>query len=434
MLYFISPLVLTYAIYSGNTAYYGGVRNFIPMILGAAAYTWLNFELILGARPKFIESAFGLDKFLRFHSLMAVIAVAMGFAHKLLKGGDSIKALFGSAAVVIFIIATVFALVFLIDTLARTVKPLGVLRNLLIRLKVGKYHVQIILHNATAAAVVLMFVHVMLTWSAKKPFAMTVYMLYFAVSFGLYLYHKIIRRFWTAKRFVVSGIKSENALMTTLTLTPKSGKVFAYTAGQFGFLRILGGSVSSEEHPFTFSSEPTDKDTVSITIKNLGDWTAAVDQIKIGDAATLDAPYGRFGPLFDTRTESSILIAGGVGITPMLSILRYLAKTDPERQILLLWGVNEPDELICREELEGLGDRMRRFSFVPIVANDRSGNGESGYLTQEKIAQLAKAHGCDIDTARFFVCGPSAMLDSVKKSLKTLGVKKRNIHAENFSF
>lgn len=432
--YFLAPVLLIAAIYSSNPGYYG-FSGFVPMVLGAVAYTLLNAQLILGARPKWAERSFGLDRFYRFHSLMAMIAIALAFLHKLLEGrifSESFQTRLGDMAIILFITAAVLALVFMADTLSRLFPPLRQVRLFFIRLKIGKYNVQIFLHHVNVAAVVLIFVHVMLTYSAHDPLVAALYILYFGTAMGFYLYHKVIRRYFGGKRFAVEQVVRESDTMTTLVLRPQSGIVFPYLPGQFGFLRVFQRGISGEEHPFSISSQPLDRERLSMTIKNLGDWTSAVRKIEAGSKVALDAPYGRFSPpLFGCR-DGIVLIAGGVGITPMLSILRYYAQADRNQKIVLLWGVSRKDEFIRLPELRQIQSSMQHFAFVP-VANDPDFDGRKGYITQQVIGQTLAGLGYEKEKLQYFFCGPAPMWTSIRESLKSMGIKSRMIHAERFS-
>lgn len=433
ILYFLSPILPIAAIYQSNPGYYGG-SGLIPMVLGAAAFTWLNAQLIIGGRPKLIESTFGLDRIFRFHSLMPVIAIAAAFFHKLIKGdSESLKTQLGDAAIIIFIIVSVLALVFMIDTIVQWIKPLGIVRQYVVKLFVGKYNIQKLLHNAVVAAVVLVFLHVMLSYSAKNTFVKTVYIVYFAASMGFYLYHKVVMRYFLSKKYIVEKVTEESGSMSTITLKPQSGKVGKYLPGQFGFIRIQCEGISGEEHPFSLTSEPTNTETISMTIKNLGDWTADVQKIKPGSKARLTGPYGRFSPLLYPGDKAVVLIAGGVGITPMLSILRYFHKKEKNRKVILFWGINSKSEIIFTDEFAAFRRDMKNFTLVPVIAKDADHEGEKGYITLEILERVMKDNNTDLQDAQYFICGPAIMQKSVIHGLASKGISKSSIHFESFS-
>lgn len=434
--YFLLPVILMAAIFSSNPGYYGA-SGFLPMVLGAAAYTLLEFQLILSARPKWIEKHFGLDRFYRFHSLIAMIAIALAFIHKLMEGSvfpETFQTKLGDLALVVFIAAAVLSLVFMADTLARLFQPVCFIRRYLLKWKCFRYHVQLLLHNINVAAAVLIFIHVMLSSSAQSVLVRSLYILYFGTAMAFYLYHQLIRRFFFSKRFSIEEVIHESDSIITLVMRPETGNVFRYLPGQFGFLRILDRAVSREEHPFSISSQPLNTQSLSVTIKNLGDWTASIQRAATkGGKVLLDAPYGRFSPVLCPCDNGIVLIAGGVGITPMLSILRYYYAANKEQRILLFWGANKPDELICTDEFETYQKEMPNFRFIPVLSHAPDFAGEKGYVTQALIQRVINENGLETAKLHFFFCGPAPMWPGIRKSFTNMHVQRRMIHQENFS-
>jgi len=367
---------------------------------------------------------------------MPIFAIVAAFVHKLLKGEafeESFKTQLGDAALIIFIIASVLGLVFLIDTLVQKIKPLLYARNFAKMAYIGKYNIQKILHNIMVAAVILVFVHVMLSYSAKNTFVMAVYIAYFGSAMGFYLYHKVILRYFLSHKFVIESVTEDSASMRTITMTPENGKIFRYLPGQFGFIRIYGDGISGEEHPFSLTSEPTNKETISMTIKNLGDWTADIQRIKPGNRALLTAPYGRFSPLLYPKDKAVVLIAGGVGITPMISILRYFYKNDRDRKVMLFWGINSMSEMICPDEFAAFQHSMKNFTLVPVAAKQDDYDGEKGFITTGLLERMIGSYIGSMQDAQYYVCGPAVMQSKVIKGLRLKGISKKHIHFESFS-
>jgi predicted ferric reductase len=433
-LYIALPLLLIAAIYSSNPGYYGS-SGLIPMILGALAYTLLNMQLVLSARPKWLDSTFGLDKIYRFHGLAAVAAILLALVHKLLKDAvfaASLKTTLGNTAFFVFAAAIVLALVFIADTLSRRTKALRGMRDYLQKRKAGSYNVQVFIHNITFAATAVIFVHVMLSYSAQDPLVMAVYILYFGIAAYSYLYHKVISRYILIRRYTISETVKESPSVVTLKLRSEGGKTLRHRPGQFGFIRLFGDkAVTSEEHPFSISSAPGNE-TVDMTIKSSGDWTLKVLDITPGTRAMLDAPYGRFDPTLFDCSGGAALIAGGIGITPVLSILRHYEKNVPPYKILIFWAVNKEQELIRRAEIEAIEAKVKGFRFIPVVA-DKSFAGETGYLNERIIAKYIDGEGLDAHKLKFFFCGPPPMWPGVNRALKSMSIKKKMIHRENFS-
>lgn len=436
LLYFLSPILPIAAIYLSNPGYYGAVGAGVPMALGATAFTWLSAQLIISARPKLIESVFGLDRIYRFHSLMPVIAIIAAFVHKLIKEeafAESFKTQLGDAALIIFITSSVLGLVFLMDTLVQKIKPLMYARNLAKKAYIGKYNIQKILHNVMVIAVILVFIHVMLSYSAKNALVMSVYIVYFGLAMGFYLYNKVIMKYFLSHKFIVESVTADSASMRTITLRPVNNKIFKYLPGQFGFIRIQGDGISGEEHPFSLTSEPTNIETISMTIKNLGDWTADIQLIKPGSRAFVTAPYGRFSPLLYPKDKAVVMIAGGVGITPMLSILRYFNKNEKDRRVILFWGINGMNEMIVPDEFTAFQQSMKNFALVPVVARQEDYDGEKGYITTELLERVIGSYIGSMQDAQYYICGPAIMQSKVIKGLRLKGISKKNIHFESFS-
>jgi len=438
LIYFLSPIVPILTIYSSNPTRYSDLNALIPMILGSAAFTWLVAEFILSARPKFIEKFFGLDKFYRFHGLMAVISLILAFIHKLIEQnamGEFFTTEVGDKALFLFIAISILSLLFMVDSIAAKIKPLFLLKKFLIKIKIAKYEYQVAIHNLTIVALIILLVHVLLTYSAKTNIAVSlVYILYFSLGAGFYLYHRVIRLILLrTKRYVIDDVISESANMWTIKLVPEGNEILRYKPGQFGFIRIFGKNVRPEEHPFSFSSEPTNKDYLAVTVKELGDFTSKIKNVEKGDKAFVDGPYGSFSYLDHPCDNGLVLIAGGVGITPAISMLRYMRSKDIERKVVLIWGVNNRSDLICKNEFDDMLKAMKNFVLVPVMFKDDSWKGEKGIIDKEKIEVILKKHGLDISSKEYFICGPSIMLNGIIRSLKALGVKKKSIHFERFS-
>ena len=259
---------------------------------------------------------------------------------------------------------------------------------------------------------------------------MAILLVYFIVPFVLYFNRKVIKVYFNKKnKYVVSGITHDSDNILTLSFKPKEGEIFNYIPGQFLYVRIANPKVSGDEHPFTISSSPTQKDYVSITIKQLGDFTKAIENVKIGDKANIDGGFGTFSHLKHVNNNKICFIAGGIGITPFLSMIRYMGVKDKNKDVTLLWGARDLSEIICNDELVELGSKLDKFNFVPILSVDKDYTGEKGFIDEDKIIKyIDSLMDCD-----FYICGPPVMLEMEIKNLKALGVPSRNVYYERFA-
>jgi len=115
--------------------------------------------------------------------------------------------------------------------------------------------------------------------------------------------------------------------VTTLVLSPEHDSGFSYLPGQCMFLTPLSHEVPREEHPFIISSSPAVRKVISATIKASGEFTRQAGCLSQGDRVLVDGPYGNFSFLARSYTSRFVFIAGGVAVTPLMSMLRFLRDT-----------------------------------------------------------------------------------------------------------
>jgi predicted ferric reductase len=204
-----------------------------------------------------------------------------------------------------------------------------------------------------------------------------------------------------------------------------------YKAGQFTWLNVGHGPFSLHENPFSLSSAPVSGPQVQFVIKELGDFTRTVGAIKQGTRAYLDGPYGNL--VTAGRAEPGIaLIAGGVGIAPLLGILRQLRHDRDRRPTTLVYGNRVQEQILYREELEELA-RDHGTKTVHVLSEPLAGwGGRTGQID----AELIRAVFDDPQTRQwlFVLCGPPVMMEIVEDTLIGLGVPAGQILSERFSY
>ena len=187
-----------------------------------------------------------------------------------------------------------------------------------------------------------------------------------------------------------------------------------------------------EEHHFTISSSPAEPDFHTSTIKASGDFTATIGQTRVGDLAVVHAPFGRFSYLVHPEATELVFIAGGIGITPLMSNLRNMRDTRADRLVLLLYSNKSEADIVFKEELDGMaGGEEPHLQVVHILTQPSSAwQGETGRLDREKLQRLCGAH---LAHSTFLLCCPPPMIQSLVAILNDLEVPTSRISYEYFS-
>lgn len=183
-----------------------------------------------------------------------------------------------------------------------------------------------------------------------------------------------------------------------------------------------------QEHPFSIVSSAQQPGRIAFTIKALGDFTATVGAIAPGQTAYVDGPYGAFSPDRHDAT-GLVLIAGGIGMAPLMCMLRTLADRGDQRPITLVYAYRDLDNLTFREELESLAGRLQLRTVIVLREPPADWSGERGILTPEMLVRHLPA---DCRRCQCYVCGPQPMLAVVETALRKAGVSLGRMHFEIF--
>jgi predicted ferric reductase len=195
-------------------------------------------------------------------------------------------------------------------------------------------------------------------------------------------------------------------------------------AGQYFTWRFLTRDRWWEAHPFSLSAAP-DGRRLRITVKELGDYTAAVRAIPPGTRVIAEGPFGAFTTAARRRPRVA-LIAGGVGITPIRALLEDMPGGPGD--IAVVYRALSPGDVILREELDELA--RRRGAEVHYVLGDHRESGAQELLSPEHLLRLVP----DIADRDVYVCGPPAMTEATRASLGRSGVSRRHIFTERFAY
>lgn len=386
--------------------------------LGFLALMIFGLQFGLVARFQRVSAPFGMDALVQYHRQIAVVAVGFALAHPLLlfiEDPAKLKLLdfLHAPARARYAVLAVVALL--------AVTGISIFRK---RIHLS-YEAWQLLHGLLAVTLVaLSLAHAFgVGFYSGRPETRA---LWLALSGGLVAllgWVRIVKPLLRLRRpWRVEEVRAEQGGAWTLALSPVGHPGFRFEPGQFAWLIAGRSPFALTQHPFSFSSSPDPSGRVSFTIKARGDFTRSIAVLAPGTRAYLDGPHGLFtlarhdGPGF-------VLIAGGVGITPLISMMRSLAARRDPRPVILFYGNKDWEGVTFREELEG--QRV-----VHVIETPPAGwTGERGFITAELLRRHLPE---DYATFRFFVCGPIPMMDAMERELVSLGVPDDNIVTERF--
>ena len=201
-----------------------------------------------------------------------------------------------------------------------------------------------------------------------------------------------------------------------------------YTPGQFFFVTLKKDGKELTHH-FSFSSSPTEKEFFEYTKKLSGsEFSAAMRAAKSGDWARIDAPFGQF--TFEGEYPKIALLAGGIGVTPFISICKNATDKHLNSQIALFYGCRTEADIAFRKELENMAQENRNLMLHMMVSEPSPDwKGATGIITADMIKQELP----DYKDYVFYCCGPPGMVTAMEKLILSIGMQKNQLKLEYFT-
>ena len=389
-----------------------GTRALVATLIGGFAFLLMSVAIVLSTRPAFLEGAFGgLDRMYRAHRICGVSAGLLVLLHfiaapgELPSGADpAANQLVPSAPL------GMIAMVLLVLSLALTLNR-----------KVA-YHRWRIVHRGMGVIFIIIAAHFLTVpevFMERAGGSGLVLMAAAVIGVLAFLANLLGLTRRGAHRFTVEAVNPlERA--TEVVLKPQ-GRVFDFLPGQFAFVEMADRPFR-EPHPFTIASAPGD-DRLRLAMKVLGDWTRRVrEDLAPGGDVLVRGPYGRF--VSDQAVRRQVWLAGGIGITPFLSMIRAMRPDDP-RQVLLIYAVREKADALFLEELLRCEAAIPGLRLVLLQSN----RGE--FISIDTIKKHAEFI---LEDAEYFLCGPKPMVVGLERSLRAAGISRSKLHFEAFEF
>lgn len=218
----------------------------------------------------------------------------------------------------------------------------------------------------------------------------------------------------------IKWIKKETRDTSTYALKINSKEIqrsYRFRPGQFNMLYIPGVG----ESPISISSSPSDKE-LTHTIRVAGDVTTSISKLKPGDTILMRGPFGSSWPIEEVEESSLMVIAGGLGIAPLRSVLREIIKRRFKKKGFILYGAKTPKDIIFRDEFPRYRDGFDVFLTVDKADPEEYWKGNIG-----KVTDLFDKLNFDPLNTVVFICGPEIMMQSCIKELIIRGVAGEKI-------
>ncbi|MBW0147201.1 ferredoxin reductase family protein [Marinobacter arenosus] len=395
--------------------------------LGILAFSMILMEFILSGRFKAISNGIGMDVTMRFHQIMARTALVLALLHPLLYQGTPSGGPRPWDPTRQLTITTDFS--DLSTGIAAYLLLAGLVVMAIGRTQLGyRYETWRLLHGLGALLIAVLLLHhtVYAGRYGSQPAMTWVWLVMTGLAVGsLLAVYLVVPLLQKARPWRVSSVVQLTPKQWEVTVEPDGHRGLNYKAGQFAWLNVGKSPFSMNENPFSICSAPAAGPRVAFMIKELGDFTRTIGQIKAETVAYLDGPYGNL--TVDGRAEPGVaLIAGGVGLAPLLGILRQMRLTGDPRKVTLIYGNRLVDQIAYREEL-GEEDVVYVLSEPP-----EGWHGETGFVDAALIDRVFSEN--EFSEWVFVMCGPAIMMDIVEAHLIKRGTPSHRILSERFNY
>ena len=396
----------------------------IGAMLGLLGLGVLAMQLVITGRHPWFAGGVGQDNLLQFHLSTGVFGWLLVLAHPvLLMAGDS----------------DFLAWLDPREGLLRAATMAGLLAAITLLLVTSLWRVQLGLQyetwRAVHAAMALLVVagglaHALIgahhTQGLPRQLALV---LVVVVPLGLLVETRLLRpRRLRQRPWQVAEVEPRRADAIRLVLTADGHDGMPFRPGQHAWLTLGKTPFSLQQHPFSMSCSNRHPHRLEFTIKQLGDFTATLPDTPAGTRAWLEGPYGIFArePGVERR---AVFIAGGIGITPILSMLHSTREHGARPPMWLIYACNDESEIIMREALERLAGQLRLQLVIVLIDPPERWQGEQGYVDDALLARTLPADAEDID---YYICGPDPMMDQAERAIRKRGAALRRLYSERF--
>jgi predicted ferric reductase len=423
----LTPLVLAQLQGLPTRAFWREFSSGLVMV----GFAMMLAEFVLSGRQRPVSGRIGIDLTMRFHQLAAVAVLVFVLVHPFLytmprlftdpaSAFTSLQRMFSSGGLRSGVIAWFLLILFVAMAIWRDRLPF-------------RYEIWRASHGLGAALIAVLSAHHTIsvgTYSGAPVLAgfwLVLTAIALATLVHVYLVKPLMQR---ASPYEVVANDKVAERMWRVAIEPRQGEAIDFAGGQFAWVNFGHSPFSLTEHPYSISSAPGSRPRIEFTIKESGDFTDRIGEVKPGTVAYLDGPHGAFTHV-GREPGDVVLIAGGVGFAPIMGMLRQMRDEGFAHRVTLIYGNRAESQILYRDELEAMRERLDLHIYLVLSEPPEGWQGPVGELTLDVLDGCLEARDRE---ALVFVCGPLPMMNAVENTLVELGVDSNRIISERFKY
>ena len=399
--------------------------------LAAVAFAMLLVEFLISGRFEVVSGQLGIDRAIRFHRTTALILMAFVLIHPYLYTLPIQKALPWDWSKQLSLGVSGPSLI--AGVAAWILLPLLVFWAMFRREIPYKYETWRLCHGIGALLIALLVLfHTVKAGRYSAHDALFWFWIILTSIAVLALIEVYLLRPLLQRKHPYRVVSVEPIALKTwdLVIEPEKDAALEFQAGQFAWLNFSGTPYNLMENPFSISTCPSQCPRIGFAIKEMGDFTSSLGSIEVGRRVHVDGPHGNFS-IAGRDAKGLVFIAGGVGMAPIMGILRQMVHDGDTRPCRLIYGNRTIDQIMYPSELEQLADSLNLTIHHVLSEPPPDWDEPVGQLGYDELARLLDNK--DSDHWLHLVCGPEPMIESVEQTLQKLGVPPARILSERFT-
>jgi predicted ferric reductase len=397
----------------------------LAVVLGYFGLSLAGMQLVAVGRLHFMSDALDMDKVYSNHHRISLVAVFLIVVHLFLLG-------IRNPLVLGFLNVATAPWMFAAGTIGLIGLLLIGISSVLRKMLNINYTAWLFWHDIfTVVILVFGIVHLFkVNHFTGDPLMKAVWWLLIVVWAVLILWIRVLNPLRIARKpYKVASLVKESTDTYSLNLAPAGHAGVPFEAGQVAWLSLGKTPFVISRNPFSYSGSSESKEGLRFSIKAVGDFTNKIHALKPGDRVFVDGPYGAFNT-HDPRAEKGfVLIAGGIGLAPVMSIVNTLADRGDKRPVYVFYGDLNEDTVLYRQELEALKSRLNMKLVITLEEPKDRNYLPCGYITKQVLGDHLPDNKQEL---MYFICGPLPMLAALESHLDFHGIPKTQIKEEKY--